>query len=272
MATRSEVKERQRSFFDSKGPPKHCDENLFVRLDGEELLAFEQADGNELEAKMMAPHSSSALCVNFFRYWKLHGRIEFLEVFAAAVFGRRVEASADSSMRFESKHRFGGAPERRLVRGKPGNVDLDVRLGRTHAILVESKFTEVFTEKPSRSISEVNTRRYARALEACVECDPLKILSAGPEFRYYQLAQRLLYTVDNEDPGFRTIPERRMLFLYFDYEDFQEELRRFPEVVRPVFREAVSVLSYQDLFDTLSRALDGPTHRAWFDYMRSRYF
>jgi hypothetical protein len=270
MGTRSEVIAGQRDFFEGKLPDDY-NGNLMAALLDEDLRAFEEADGNELAAKMKAPHSSSALCVNFFRYWKRTGSTDFLRVFAEAVFGKQVQVSPSFSLRFEEKHRFGAVPDRQIVKGKSGNLDLDVRIGQTHAVLVESKFTELFSETPSE-ISQVNTERYLKAFAEVLLCDPMKLLSAGRERKFYQLAQRLLYTVDNLDPAFRAIPSRAMLFLYYDYDDFDRDLCRFPELVKPQFSGSVVVMSYQTLFKRLVDALSGGGHDLYFDYMSRRYF
>jgi len=264
------AKARQQQFFKGRLPQQY-NENLLVPLEGEDLHAFEQADGNELAEKMRSPHSSSALCVNFFLYWKRHALTDFLKVFGHVVFGRTVPVGSPCSLRFETKHRFGSTPERRIIRGKPGNIDLDVRIGSSHAILAESKFTEVFTTEV-REISDVNTERYRRAFSSVFLCDSASLLDGRRETKFRQLAQRLLYTVDSANPVFRAIPARRMLFLYYDHDGFDRDLLKFPELVREEYRDAVVVLSYQDLFARIRAGLDASAHRRYFEYMADRYF
>lgn len=270
MAIRDQVIRRQLDFFGGRLPTAH-DENLFLPLDGEDLTAFREADGKELKWKMRVPHSSSALCVNFFSYWKRNALDSFLKVFSETVFGRTIASEPGSCILFETKHRFGREPNRRIIRGKPGNLDLEVRWTRSDAALFESKFTEHFSTDPAK-ISEVNRTRYIKVFGDYVTCDPAALLAGGRERKFYQLAQRLLYTIENADPEFSSIPSRRMVFLYYDYEDFDRDLLEFPEIVKPAYRDSVRILSYQALFEETRKRLDGPEHREYFEYMARRYF
>lgn len=264
------TKGRQLHFFEGQ-PPRTYNENLFVPLEGDDLRAFEQSDGNELAEKMRSPHSSSALCVNFFLYWKRYALVDFLGTFGRAVFEASVSIDGPCTLRFETKHRFGATPERRLIRGRPGNIDLDVRIGSSHAILTECKFTEVFSTGV-REISDVNAKRYRGTFSTVFQCDPASLLDGRRETKFRQLAQRLLYTVDNVDASFRAIPNRRMLFLYYDHDGFDRDLLNFPDLVRVEHRIAIVILSYQELFAKVRAELDSPSHRRYFEYMTDRYF
>lgn len=178
------IYDRQRRFFGER-LPKHHDENLFHPLAGEDLRAFQEGDGKELESKMRSPISSAALCVNFFRHWKETGLEEFLAVFGPAVFGEWTPTRCESSLRFESKHRFGTTPEEKLVRGRSGSVDVDVRLGQGHAVLVESKFTEASTVE-SIQISDINMERYCQAFGRYFDCDAVRLTNGARETKCWQ--------------------------------------------------------------------------------------
>ena len=74
------------------------DDNLFEPLMPEAREEFAAGDGDELEGKMNAVHSSSALGVNVFHYWRSRGLL--VEIAQAC----RVPSTQIEGMRFEAKY------------------------------------------------------------------------------------------------------------------------------------------------------------------------
>ena len=84
-SSRDNLINKQKQFFknhltDNKDYLLDLTENLFVPFHNrkdEDYLAFKRGKGKELEEKLRAPHSSAALCVNFFKYWKENDPVGF---------------------------------------------------------------------------------------------------------------------------------------------------------------------------------------------------
>lgn len=114
-------------------------ENLFRPLSSAAFSAFQNGSGSELldrpgaPAKMRALHSSSALAVNFFDYWR--GEPGTL----LAAMGLRQDAD---TLQFEVKFPTG-------LGGTPPNLDVAVRWNDGSWLGVESKYTEWLSPKPN---------------------------------------------------------------------------------------------------------------------------
>jgi hypothetical protein len=68
-------------------------------------------------------------------------------------------------------------------------------------------------------------------------------------------------------------PGAVVLFLYFNYEDFDRSLLDFPGIINDIHRDDFKMLSYQELFDAMKKSMLNTTqHKEWFEYMDSRYF
>ncbi|MEH7226504.1 hypothetical protein V7112_22120, partial [Bacillus sp. JJ1566] len=120
---------------DSRGYLYNITDNL---IQGINLVDFqsdlEQGSGNELDTKFLAIHSSSALVVNHFAYFKKN--IESLNLFSFSNF---------SCLKFEEKLPTG-------LKGTPPNLDVLIK-SQDYLIGVESKFLE-FTVKKKVKFSD----------------------------------------------------------------------------------------------------------------------
>jgi len=110
-------------------------ENLFQPLNQATLNEFKNADGNELTTKMRALHSSSAVCVNVFDYWR--SQADLTPIAQAC----RRSPHGLTQLRFEQKltidNSFARAPNIDLLMEYTGRKDLQ-------AVGVESKFGEPY--------------------------------------------------------------------------------------------------------------------------------
>jgi hypothetical protein len=106
------------------------EENLFQPLLPDVRASFAAGDGTELgfpgqPAKMQALHSSSALAVNVFQYWKTIGQVP---VIAAACGLCNPGSRVSYDLRFEEKYpiddRFGYHP----------NIDVVIHNNRVHLL------------------------------------------------------------------------------------------------------------------------------------------
>jgi hypothetical protein len=119
------------------------DQNLFEPLLPEVRKSFAAGDGDELgssgsRGKMQAVHSSSALAVNVFQYWKSHSLVPVIA--AACGFCRRGSLTS-REIHFEEKYpidaRFGYHP----------NIDVVIQNKTTASIqrfAIECKFSEAY--------------------------------------------------------------------------------------------------------------------------------
>jgi hypothetical protein len=112
-------------------------DNLFRPLHADTLADFVQADGNELKDKMRALHSSSAVCVNVFDYWRWHG--DARPIVKAAKLSIRGLAGMAFEQKLPIDPSFSRAPNLDLL------LTYDLRTNpQLEAVGVESKFGEPY--------------------------------------------------------------------------------------------------------------------------------
>jgi hypothetical protein len=115
---------RRRGYADALGA------NLFVGLSEPTRRAFEAGHGKELEGKMRAPHSSSALAVNVFEYWnQAADRAPLAEALGLT--------SPIVRVIFEAQKPTG-------LQGTPPNLDVLLELADGSVVAIESKFLEPY--------------------------------------------------------------------------------------------------------------------------------
>ncbi|MGH8092688.1 MAG: PGN_0703 family putative restriction endonuclease [Chthoniobacterales bacterium] len=116
--------------------------NLFMPLSNSTRVAFEAAQGNELESKMLALASSAALAVNLFSYWN-----EIQEVSTVARLLGVPRPETASGIKFESIHP--------IFEGSATSPNLDAEIltaGDGKRVFIECKFVEPYRDatKPLR--------------------------------------------------------------------------------------------------------------------------
>ena len=287
--SRDNLNKKQKQFFknhltDNKDYLLDLSENLFVpfhnRTD-EDYLAFKRGKGKELEEKLRAPHSSAALCVNFFKYWKENDPVGFYKILWETINKRELgpeEEWGEVEYEFEAEHLFGR--DKSMQTGRPGYIDLEIRTrDGLELIHVESKFTEEFHpikryQEHDLSAGKIHNRNAYRKLFAeYFVCEPDDLMNGSELSKYYQLAQRLLFIVENADDHYAGYPSGIVLFLYYDYEGFDKTLLDFPSIINDIHREDFKIFSYQELFNHIEKSISNSVqHLEWFEYMRKRYF
>jgi hypothetical protein len=117
---------------DGQGYLDTVDSNLWRPMCERSRTAFQNGSGGELERKMRALHSSSALAVNFFEYWVDTDRLPLQQV---------LDLGSDiRGIAFEAQHHTG-------LKGNPPNLDVAISLASGHIMAIESKFCEWLTPK-----------------------------------------------------------------------------------------------------------------------------
>ncbi len=220
---------------------------------------------------MKAIHSSAALCLNFFRYWKNNDLAALVEFLADLIFHRHLEIR-NSNLNFETKHFFGRSKDRQLKSPAAGNIDFEIRFNDS-IILGESKFTEEFS-RSNYQISDKNEKIYEKVFHDY-------FLFLGDIFKdregqlYYQLAQRLVYAIENKNKNIEKLKNRKFFFLYYDYEGFNIQ-ENFKKLIRSDYKDYYFYYSYKHLFNDFVKYLKqhnkNKQHNIWINYMPERYF
>ena len=137
---------------DRQAYTKNFDDNLFEPLMPEVKSNFEEADGGELTGgtypcKMQAVHSSSALGVNIFQYWK---RINQVSAIAAACGFCNTDNTSSQGINFEAKYPI----NEKFLRSP--NVDVVINNSpesRFKVCAIECKFSEAYYSRTHSGVS-----------------------------------------------------------------------------------------------------------------------
>jgi len=273
LATWESIQEEQQSWarqrgikFDDDGYVLSLDDNLFspllpeTRRELESGKVSELGDGNG-RGKMQALHSSSALLVNVFQYWRSRD-VDGIARACGASHGK-------TEMRFERTH---PTP----LGGIPPHLDVEFHsAGDTSLIAIESKFTELYHRRTKREIRDryVTHRGLWADLPGCERlarriCEEQKGKTSFAHLDAPQLLKHILGLATEYRPsGFE------LLYLWYDLPSpeaskHRQELREFKEYVSVdvPFRD----MTYQELFDVLKISLNAD--RDYLSYLGERYF
>jgi hypothetical protein len=243
--------------FNKRGYVKNLADNLYEPLKQDSLDDFIRGKGGELESKMLALHSSSALVVNFFHYWRYHD-IPLL----AELMGLSPQCT---HLQFERTY-----PKPAGVGGIRPHVDIELT-GVSKPTAVESKFTEPY----SRGIKSIR-KAYVQTPGVWgkyTSCELLanQIVSEEKVFEHLDAPQLLKHILglktQYRDEGFT------LLYLWYDFASIEADKHRL-EI--QTFQSSIDNeidfrhLTYQDLFKAVSS-----THgidNGYISYLHDRYF
>jgi len=272
-SARSQIRRQQQTWasnreiaVDTFGYTYSLDANLFQPLHPETLAEFQRGDGDELgrngrPGKMQALHSSSALVVNVFDYW----RSRSLAWVASAL----ALSSEPSSLRFEAQFHTG-------LTGNPPNLDLAFVLPDLQSVALESKFTESYahankTEPFKDKYFPVGNGLWRdRGLPRCQQLAG-RLHRRELQFRYLNAPQLLKHVLGLAQPSVG-----RFTLFYLWYAIQSDEARTHREEIKAFADETGSeldfrVLTYQEFFAKALRDL-GAEHVAYLSYLGERYF
>jgi hypothetical protein len=244
-------------------------DNLFEVLKPDAKNEYANGDGHELDSNMRSLISSSALCCNFFHYWRYRNPRKLCQ-------GLDVQGNV-LQFRFEAK------PEKPAgVGGRNPNVDVLIASDNCELTAIECKFTE-----PCQPLSLHS--QSIMSLAAAYFNDGISVWQRMP--RCFNLAQRLPHVVEGDVPLrflsagqlikhavglLNSYPWKnwRLVYLWYDYgsevgQAHRDEIKRFTEAIGDDFR--FESTTYQDVFLRLCK--DQDTRKTeWANYMRQRYF
>ena len=240
------------------------DENLFEPLMPEAREEFEAGDGEELEGKMNAVHSSSAIGVNVFHYWRSRGLLP--EIARAC----RVPSTQIAGLKFEAKYpihdRFMKSP----------NLDVVIEYAPANALkatAIECKFNEPFGGWAKRGLKPI----YLEHDEFWADLPNLRELAGqvspdNTRFVALDAPQLIKHTLGlmraHGRSGFR------LLYLHYDVPG-PEAVRHSEEIsefARVMGRDGLMFQSrtYQDVILSLAKH-QRVGHEAFVDYLVERY-
>jgi len=251
---------------------KTIDENLFIPLREETKNELLEGDGGELSSKgnnparIQALHSSSALCINIFEYWK--NQLDLPPLFKSCRL-LRANSELQGEIIFEGKfpinHKFQHAP----------NIDVlffpvDSKINKIFAI--ECKFTEPYSSRKHGGIDQkyfIEDKNWENLSEIKQLAE--RISPDDSYFKYLHAAQLIKHILGLS----REYRHSRFSLLYLWYDAFGEdsykhrqEISEFTEVVR---KDGVNFYSitYQELIINLTRYRN--EHSEYIKYITDRY-
>ena len=261
--------ERGRPIYTDK-----LDDNLFQPLDNEVRLSFSRGDGNEIKssldgpAKMQALHSSSALSVNVFQYWK---QIEQVPAIAAACGFCRRDNKSPERIVFEDKYVIDNS-----LLGNPPNIDVVIYNAESAAVkrhAIECKFTEAYSSRSHGGLKP----EYLNLADIWRDIPNIHTLakSISPEdnsFHHLHPTQLIKHILGLKSALGKT--GFRLLYLWYDA--FGNAGARHREEIDVFSKIAVSdnikfhALSYQELIINLSHEFR-TNHPECIKYLCERY-
>lgn len=282
------IREEQREWADSQSLERdedylcNYDDNLFERLGDKEKKQFKDASGRELlgqknqKAKMLALHSSSALCVNFFLYLQNKGKL--------GIILRALDLNSDiRECSFEKTYKTGS--------GKfPASIDYAIAT-EDFIIGIESKFTEHYNSHRDQSILKqtyLKKNDYSQVRSKLFESFPTlmewintdwpnteytnkkkKYQGKAAPYEYLDAAQLVKHILGLNGE------ERNFVLIYLHYDrdcpentKHQQEVEDFETKLKKDGINFISI-SYQELFKKILPLLKDEVE--YVNYLKTRY-
>jgi len=253
-----------------KAYTQNLDDNLFEPLLPEVKGNFEEADGGELSGKpckIQAVHSSSALSVNIFQYWK---RINQISAIAAACRFCNRNNNTSQGINFEVKFSINDK-----FRFSP-NIDVVITnspKSRFKVFAIECKFSEAYSLRKHSGIDPKyielgtiwddipNLYKFAKTISP----DDNRFIHLHPA----QLIKHILGLKEKFGKN-----KFRFLYLWYDTIGLEsakhhEEIEEFTKITE-ADRLYFHAMSYQDLIIKLAKNYR-KLNKSYIDYITGRY-
>jgi hypothetical protein len=253
-----------------KAYTQKLDDNLFDPLLPETESNFKKADGGELignPCKMQAVHSSSALGINIFQYWK---RINQIPAIAASCRFCSKDNTSSQGINFEAKYP--------ISEKFPHNPNIDVVINnspesRFKVFAIECKFSEAYSSRKHSGIDP----KYIELGKIWDDIPNLyqfakTICPDDSQFTYLHPAQLIKHILGLKEKFGKN--KSRLLYLWYDTIGIESathhtEINVFIKITK-ADRVYFHAMSYQDLIIKLSEEYRN-THRDYIDYISERY-
>ncbi len=280
------LKERQYSWarrhgiaIDEAGYVEELNDNLFLPPTGEMLRELPRdRDGNPHES-VYAAHSSAALVVNLFAYWRLYDDLgPILSALRPDLIGHEAEG-----LTFEAQCPIGW-PDPQPDR-KPPHLDAVITYrdkqepSVVKGIGVESKFGELYGQDQGPFADCYVAEENKSIWEGCEPLRELAVRINGGEKKIYQrlkVAQLIKHVLGLKNQ-FKGMPNFDLVYLWYpapgvEAVEHEGEIRAFQKLIdecRPQVK--FRAIAYPDLIQTLA-VQHGTVHGAYVDYLTERYF
>lgn len=252
-----------------KNYTKDLHNNLFIYPSEITLKDFRNADGDELghgakPGKMQALHSSSALAVNFFEYWKKQNDKELV------VKTLRIPSKNISDIRFERKFPIFDTNK------NPPNIDVVFEYNDQSICAIECKFTEAYSKQKQDHGLKI---KYFQKINLWDNLPNLKDFakSISPEdinHKYFHPAQLIKHTLGLLNHF--NCDKKKFRLLYIWYDAFGEEgythrkeLNLFSNIIVKDNIKFQSI-TWQELIIFLATK-QRKFHKKYIDYITDRY-
>ncbi len=251
---------------DAKGYVRNLEANLFEPLAPEVADCFARADGGELKAsrdklpKMHCLHSSSALAVNVFHYWRNRDKAPLAKAL-------RIPSPGIEGLHFE---RITSIDKTRFTRHPNIDVVFKYRGGALKEVGIESKLSEAlgshtgiaekYLKLPELWADIPATRALAEAIHSRAKTEGLNT----PQLLKHMLGLK----ARNGKSGFRLV----YLWNGCDCAEAGEHTRQLQDLHRAFAADGMRFhyMSYQELICNLGTSL-GEEHKEYVDYLAERY-
>jgi len=263
------IKKQQQSWalaeqieFDKKGYVKELRHNLFQDLDKDSFNEFGAGKGRELEGHMLALHSSSALLVNMFEYWRQAKRISEIAEACGATPGI-------TDMIFEKQYKISNL----------GTPHLDIEFSSKFSVpfVIEAKFTEPYRKITQRNDTNLNKYLARNSLwdgiQKCKKLAQTIFEQEGKVTNWKHLDSPQLLKHILGLTGKFGIGKFNLLYLWYyspspEAEVYRDEINNFKEIVET--EVLFSDMTYQELFGAIQTIPD--LDSKYLAYLKERYF
>ncbi|WP_195534290.1 MULTISPECIES: PGN_0703 family putative restriction endonuclease [Bacteroides] len=250
--------------FSDKGYVENLGENIFDGLDIEVRKRFIRASGYELKSKMMALHSSSALVVNIFQYYKR--KLMKGEDITSILKACNINSTAINYIDFEVKF---------PISGTKATPNLDVVMGAANGMVYgfESKFVETY-KKYQFTMNPYLQSRYKSVwinLDNIYKALKCEYFDCYCYLNYPQLLKHILGLKSE----LKDIHKFQLIYLWYDLGcersfKHREEIQSFAELLSKdgiVFKS----VTYQEIIMFLQQNHNVLEDREYIDYIAERY-
>ncbi len=255
--------------IDESGYTRKRSQNLFVPLSNASLAEFDGADGGELgtdgkRGKIQALHSSSALAVNAFEFWRERDK--------SALASAMGLSSAVQLLNFEKKFKTG-------LPGNAPNLDVVLTLSDQSIVAIESKFLEPFGKHASgfkeKYFEDGKGRWSAYGYSACqrlaedIQSGRRIFHSLHPE----QLLKHILGLSNSLNQGAHKTPWQLIYLCYDPGAEGVSHMEEAMEFAAVAQSDGINfhVLTYQTLVAAIRKKSDA-SHIGYLEYFEKRYF
>ena len=243
--------------FDRNGYVWQLNDNLFEPLEKNSKNEFESAAGHELDEKMKALHSSSALVCNIFHYWRYRNVSLILR--ACGLSSNYKQLSFEKPLSKPSE-----------IGGKVPFLDCELTGHELRPVGMESKFIEPYDIKRRLLKNAYSSKNIWGNLQRC-EFLANSIIDGNEIFYSFDAPQLLKHIL-----GLKTMyGENQFVLLYLWYKVHSEESKKHENEIK-LFKSYVDkdvkfkTITYQKIFHFLEIYRD--EHPNYIEYIRQRYF